>query len=95
MKRTAICCLKKFCYNAEKFSVDSPADPCTVSMLHVLQCCVGLVLLTLGANAPTGPLTKAERAHFDLYASLNQHQTRFTQRSTKSSDHHIPKPSIS
>ena len=37
-------------------------------------------------------LTKAGgRIPFDLGVSLNQHQTRFTQRSAKSSDRHIPK----
>lgn len=79
----------------QKLSVDFPADLCTVGMLFAPQCCVGLVLLTLGACTPTDPLTKAERQRFDLRASLNQHQTGFAQRSTKSSDRHIPKASIS
>ena len=36
-----------------QYSVDSSGDLCTVGMLLVHQCCVGLVLFTLGAYKPT------------------------------------------
>ena len=45
-----------------------------------------------GPNTAGSPTDKGwGRIPFDPGVSLNQHQTRFTQRSAKSSDRHIPK----
>lgn len=69
-----------------------PADLCTARpRREVTGAAEESVWFTLEGPYANGPLTKAERDHFDLCASLNQHQTRFTQRSPKSSDRRIPK----